>query len=188
MYILVWIMFRKKYFLLIFLVLSLTFPNQVDKLGNYLCITRGRGWWVPQIKSVDGTLPNDVGCAEGGKISIYSHTYLSSVQFNRSVVSNSLWSHGLQHARLPCPLPSPVACSNSCLLSQWSHPTISPSFHPLLLLPSISPSIRVFSSESAVHIRWPKYWSFSFSISPSNEYSGLISFRIDWFSLLAVHD
>ena len=58
--------------------------------------------------------------------------------------------------------------------------------HPLLLLPSIFPSIRVFSNESALHIRWPKYWSFSFSISPSNEYSGLISFRFDWFDLLAV--
>ena len=58
--------------------------------------------------------------------------------------------------------------------------------HPLLFLPSIFPSIRVFSNESALHIRWPKYWSFSFSISHSNEYSGLISFRIDWFDLLAV--
>ena len=58
--------------------------------------------------------------------------------------------------------------------------------HPLLLLPSILPSIRVFSKESVLHIRWPKYWSFSFSISPSNEYSGLISFRMDWFDLLAV--
>ena len=58
--------------------------------------------------------------------------------------------------------------------------------HPLLLLPSIFPSIRVFFNESALHIRWPKYWSFSFSISPSNQYSGLISFRIDWFDLLAV--
>ena len=58
--------------------------------------------------------------------------------------------------------------------------------HPLLLLPSIFPSIRVFSNESVLHIRWPKYWSFSFSISPSNEYSGLISFRMDWLYLLAV--
>ena len=58
--------------------------------------------------------------------------------------------------------------------------------HPLLLLPSIFPSIRVFSNESALHIRWPNHWSFSFSISPSNEYSGLISCRIDWFDLLAV--
>ena len=60
--------------------------------------------------------------------------------------------------------------------------------HPLLLLPSIFPSIRVFSNESILHIRWPKHWSFSFSISPSNEYSGLISFRIDWFDLLAVQE
>ena len=59
--------------------------------------------------------------------------------------------------------------------------------HPLLLLPSVFPSIRVFSHESALHIRWPKYWSFSFSISPSNEYSVLISFRMDWLDLLAVH-
>ena len=59
-------------------------------------------------------------------------------------------------------------------------------YHPLLFLPSIFPSIRVFSNESALHIRWPEYWSFSFSISPSNEYSGLIFFRIDWFDLLAV--
>ena len=58
--------------------------------------------------------------------------------------------------------------------------------HPLLLLPSISPSIRVFSNESTLHMRWPKYWSFNFSISPSNEYSGLISFRMDWLGLLAV--
>ena len=63
--------------------------------------------------------------------------------------------------------------------------TISSSAAPLLLLPSIFPSIRMFSNESALHIRWPKYWSFSFSISPSNEYSGLVSFRIDWFDLLA---
>ena len=58
--------------------------------------------------------------------------------------------------------------------------------HTLLLLPSICPSIRVFSNESVIHIRWPKYWSFSFSISPSNEYLGLISFRMDWLDLLAV--
>ena len=58
--------------------------------------------------------------------------------------------------------------------------------HPLLLLPSIIPNIRVFSNESALHIRWPKYWSFSFSISPSNEYSGLVSFRMDWLDLLTV--
>ena len=94
----------------------------------------------------------------------------------------TLWPHGLQHTRLPCPSTSPRACSNSCPLSQWFPPTIS-SCCPLLLLPSILSSIRVFSNESVLHIRWPKYWSFSFSIRPSNEYSGLNSFRIDWFDL-----
>ena len=73
-----------------------------------------------------------------------------------------------------------------CPLSQWCHLTVSSSVSPLLLLPSGFPSIRVFWSESALHIRWPKDWSFSFSISPSNEYSGLISFRTDWFDLLAI--
>ena len=93
--------------------------------------------------------------------------------------------HELQHTRPPCPSPTPRAYSNSCPLSQWCHPTIS-SCCPLLLPPSIFLSIRVFSNESVLHIRWPfGYWSFSFSISPSNEYSGLI-FRTDWFDLLAV--
>ena len=96
-------------------------------------------------------------------------------------MSNSLPPHGLWHARLPCPSVSPGVCSNSCPLSKWCHPTIL--CYPLLL-PSIFPSIRVFSNESALHIRWPKNWSFSFS--PSNEYSGLISFRVDWFDLLEV--
>ena len=92
--------------------------------------------------------------------------------------------HGLQHTRPPCPSPTPVAYSNSMSIE-----SVMPSYHlilcrPLLLLPSIFPSISVFSGESVLCIRWPKYWSFS--ISPSNEYSGLISFRIDWFDLLAV--
>ena len=97
-------------------------------------------------------------------------------------MSNSLQPHGLQHARPPCPSPTPGAYSNSCPLSQWCHPTISSSC-PVLLLPSIFPSIRVFSNEPVLRNRRPRYWSFSFSISPSNEYSGLISFRLD---LLAV--
>ena len=82
--------------------------------------------------------------------------------------------------------PTPRACSNSCPSSWWCHPTISSSCCPLFLLPSIFPSIRVFSNESALCIRWPKYQSFTFSISPSNEYSGLISFRMDWLDLFAV--
>ena len=100
-------------------------------------------------------------------------------------MSNSLWSHGLQHARPHCPSPTPRVHSGSRPLSQWYHPTTS-SCRPLLLLTSILPSIRVFPNESVLHIKWPKYWSFSFSISSSNEYSGLISFRMDWLDLLAV--
>ena len=109
-----------------------------------------------------------------------------SVQFSHSVMSNSLLPHELQHAKLPCPSPTPRACSNSCSIE-----SVMPFNHlilcrPLLLLPSTFPSIRVFSSKSVLHIMWPKYWSFSFSISPPNEYSGLISFRMDWLDLLAV--
>ena len=107
------------------------------------------------------------------------------IQFSHSVTSNSLWPYGLQHTRLPYPSPTPGACSNSCPSSWWWHPTIS-SCYPLLLLPSGLPSIRDFSNKSVLHIRWPKYCSFSFSISPSNEYSRLIFLRIDWLDLLAV--
>ena len=108
-----------------------------------------------------------------------------SVQFSHSVVSKSLRLHGLQHARLPCPSPTPRAYSNSSIES------VMPSNHlilclPLLLPSSIFPSIRIFSNESVHRMRWPKYWSFSFSVSPSNVYSGLIFFRMDWLNLLAV--
>ena len=81
---------------------------------------------------------------------------------------------------------SPGVCSNSCPLSRWCPPTVSSSVTPLLLLPSVFPSSKVFSKEFVLHIRWPKYWGFGFRISPSSEYPGLISFRIDWFDLLAV--
>ena len=110
----------------------------------------------------------------------------SSVQF-RSVSQSclTLLTHGLQLARLPCPLPTSGACTNLCPLSQWCHNHLI-LCRPILLLSSIFPSIRVFSNESALLIRWPKYWSFRFSISPSNEYSGMISFRIDWLDILAV--
>ena len=110
-----------------------------------------------------------------------------SVQLSHSVVSDSFWLYGMQHARLPRPSPSPGGCSNS-----WpSIYLVMPSNHlmlccPLLFLPSIFPGIRVFSKESVLRISWPKYWSFSFSISPFNESSELTSFRIDWFDLLAV--
>ena len=110
---------------------------------------------------------------------------ICSVQVSPSVMSDTLQTHGLQHTRPPCPSPTPRVYSNPCPWSQWCHPTIS-FCHPLLLLLSIFPSIRVFSNESVLRIRWPKYWSFSFNISPSNECSGLISFRMDWVDLLAV--
>ena len=106
---------------------------------------------------------------------------LPSVQFSLSVVSNSLRSHELQHARLPCP-----STNSQSLPKLMSIELVMPSSHlilchPLFLLPPIPPSIRVFSNESTLRMRWPKYWSFSFSISPSNEHPGLISFRMDWW-------
>ena len=108
----------------------------------------------------------------------------SSVQFSRSVVSNSLWPHESQHARPPCPSPTPGVHSTSIKsVMPFSHLICC---RPLCLLPPISPSIRVFSNESTLRMRWPKYWSFSFSIIPSKEHSGLISFRMDWLDLLAV--
>ena len=111
------------------------------------------------------------------------YTLFSSVQ---SVISDSLLPRGPQHTRPPCPSPTPRVYSNSMSIESvmpFSHLILC---HPLLILPSIFPSIRVFSNESALCIRWPKYWNFSFSISPSNEYSVLISFRMDWLDLLAV--
>ena len=97
-------------------------------------------------------------------------------------MSGSLWSHELQHSRLPCPSLSPWDCSGSGPLSQWCHPTSHP-LSPTLLLLSVFPS-SVFSNELVLCIGWPKCWSLS--ISPSNEYSQLISFRIDYFDLHAV--
>ena len=127
---------------------------------------RTENWWIPWVFF----LP---------------HISFSSVQFSCSVRSNLLWPHETQHARPPCPSPTPRVHLNSWASSRWC---IQP-FHPccpLLLLPSVLPSIRVFSNKSALRMRWPKYWSFSFSISPSDEHSGLISFRMDWLYLLAI--
>ena len=99
-----------------------------------------------------------------------------SVQFSHSVMFDSLGPYGLQHARLPCPSPAPRAYSNSCPWSRWCHPTISSSVIPF------SSRLQSFPGSGS----FPKYWSFTFSISPSNEYSGLISFRLDWLGILAV--
>ena len=114
-----------------------------------------------------------------------------SVQFSLSIMSDSLRPYGLQHARTPCPSPTRRVYSNSCPRVYSNIKSVMSSNHlilwrPLLLSPSNFPSIRVFSNQSALCIKWPKYWSFSFSIRPSNEHSGLISFRMDWLDLLAV--
>ena len=107
---------------------------------------------------------------------IYFYICFTSVQFSHSVVSDSLQPRGPQHARPPCLSPIPRVYPNSCPLIRWCHPSISILCRPLILLPSIFPSIRVFSNESALCIRWPKYWSFSFSISPPVNIQG-------WFAL-----
>ena len=126
----------------------------------------------------------DLLAVQGTLKSLVQHH--SSVQFSHSVVSNSLQPHGLHHARLPCPSPTPGVYPNSVSIESVMPSSHLILCHPLLLLTSILPSIRVFSNESALRKRWPKYWSFNFNISPSNEYSGLISFRLGWLDLLAV--
>ena len=109
----------------------------------------------------------------------------SSVQFSRSVVSDFLWPHESQHARPPCPSPTPGVYPNSCPSNRWCHPAISSSAIPFSSCPQSLPA-WVFSNESTLRMRWPKYWSFSFNIIPSNEHAGQISFRVDWLDLLAV--
>ena len=113
-------------------------------------------------------------------------TAIRSVQFSHLVVSDSLWPHESQHTRPPCSFTNTLSS-----LRLMSIKSVMPSSHlilcqPLLLLPPIPPSIRVFSNESTLCMRWPKYWSFSFTISPSKEHPGLISLRMDWLDLLAV--
>ena len=110
----------------------------------------------------------------------------SSVHFSHSVVSDSLWPHELQHTRPPCPSPTPGVYSNSCPLSCWCHPTISSSVVPFSSHLQSFPASGSFSNESVLCIRWPKYRSFNFSISPSNEHPGMISFRMNWLGFLAV--
>ena len=107
-------------------------------------------------------------------------TYRKYMLFSHSVLSDSLRPHELQHTRLPCPSLSPGAHSNSCPSSRWCHPTISPSVTPFSSCPHSFPASGSFPMSR------PNYWSFILSISPSNEYSGLISFRTDWFDLLVV--
>ena len=106
--------------------------------------------------------------------------------FSCSVMSDYLWPHGLQHARPPCPSPTPRVYSNSCPLSRWCHPAISSSVAPFSHLQAFpaSGSFQMSHIDSLRQVA--KYWSFSFNINPSNEYSGLISFRMDWFDLFSV--
>ena len=105
--------------------------------------------------------------------------------FSPSVMSHSLQPHRLQQARFPYPSPSPVDCSNSCPLNQWCHSTISSSVMPFPSCLQYFPALGSFLMAGCSH-QEPKYWSFNFSISLSNEYPGLVSFRIDWFDILAV--
>ena len=116
------------------------------------------------------------------------HVYLTDtlLLFSLSVMSNSFWPHGLQHTRFLCPPLSPRVCLNSWPLSLVMLSNHLILWRPFLLLPSVFLSIRVFSNESALHIRWLKYWNFSIRTSPSNEYSGLICFKIDRFDLRTV--
>ena len=109
-----------------------------------------------------------------------------SVQFTCSVMSNSLRPHGPQHTRPPCPPPTPGVYPNPCPSRRWCHPTISSSVVPFSSSPQSFPASGSFPVSPVLPIRWPEYWSFSFSISPSSEHSGLISFRMDWLDLLAV--
>ena len=111
---------------------------------------------------------------------------IQSHQSFSSVLSDLLRPHELQHARLACPSSTPRACSNSCLWSQWCYSTISSFVIPISFCHQSFPASVFFSNKSPFPIRWWKYWSFSFGISPSNEYSGLFSFRIGWLDLLAV--
>ena len=158
--------------------------NPVQR-NNNMCLTNISCQWLINIISSQMGFPVEINLSTEKSLKLSRFKSVISVQFSYSVMSDSLRPHESQHARPPCPSPTPGVYSNSCPSSWWCHPTISPC-HPLLLLPSVLFCIRVLSNESVLCIRWPKYWSFSFSISPSNEYSGLIFFRMNWFHLLAV--
>ena len=130
------------------------------------------------------TLHNDQGINIG-----YNKCKYVCTQHQFSSVTQScptLWPHGLQHFRLPCPSPNPRTCQNSCPSSLWCHRTLSSSVITFSFCLQSFPASESFQMSLLLCIRWPKYWSFSFCISPFNEYSGLISFRIDWSDLLAV--
>ena len=148
-------------------------------------------WWVLSSWFIDGCSCSNLTCKRGegdlwGNFYKGIHLLWPSVQFSHSVVSDSLRPHELLHTRPSCPSPTPEVYLNSCLLSWWCHPAISSSVVPFssCIPPESFPASGSFPM--SLRMRWPKSWSFSFSISPSNEYSGLISFRLDWLDLLAV--
>ena len=127
-----------------------------------------------------------IGRLTDKKAVVHTHNgVFSSVQFSHSVVSDSLWPHESQHARPPCPSPSPGVHPSSCPSSGWCHLAISSSVIPFSSCPQSLPASGSFPM-SQLCMRWPKYWSFSFSIISSKEHPGLISFRMDWLDLLAV--
>ena len=150
-------------------------------MGHHRCVFQQweeKGWWFVHLGFSCSQVSICFFYTFDGKI----RSQVRSAQFSHSVMSNSFWPHGLQHIRFPC-----LITNSWSLLKLLSIKLVIQPSHlcrPLLLPPSVFPSIRVFSTESALCIRWPKYWSSS--ISPSNEYLGLISFRMDWFDLLAV--
>ena len=115
----------------------------------------------------------------------FSSLHKSVNQFSRSVMSDSLWPHEPQHARPPCPSPTLGVCPNSCASNQWCQPAISSSVIPFSSCPQSLPASGSFQM-SQLCMRWPKYWSFSFSIISSKEIPGLIAFRMDWLDLLVV--
>ena len=153
-------------------VLYSSFLEYCSSFSVWSCIPLLRGWLRGKCASFPPSRPSEQEnmhpfCCGNlpGLICSQPSDGLVVVQ---SVVSDSLWPHGLQHARLLCPSLSPGVCSNSCPLSRWCYPTISS-----------SAALFFFC------IKWPKYWIFCFSIYPSNEYSEMISLRMDWFDLLA---
>ena len=158
-------------------------------------------WKIPRTEELDWKIPWPWDCKDKTQLNTLRHIWMPwylkqenyypvnnrvinvLLLFSHAGVSKSLRPHGLQHARLPGPSPTSRACSNSCPLSWWCHPITLPSPSP----PAFSLSQNQdLSNERVLCIRWPKYWSFSFSIGPSNEYSGLISFRTDWLDLFVV--
>ena len=149
----------------------------LDELDILIAInTVGTVGWGPPC-GLNSTLE-----ALSGSVQSLSHVQLCPPRTAARQASLSITNCGPQHARPPCPSPTPGVYPNTCpSVMPYNHLILC---HPLLFPTSIFPSIRVFSNESALHITWPKYWSFS--IHPSNEHSGLISFRMDWLNLLVV--